>query len=114
MVKYMRLSTPLVGLSLMSFFSSCDHRPERYAQSPVFGTCINALRMIDGSKQEWALEKHAATNAVPTLEDLRPYLRHKDEPDLTWLRCPSGGTYTIGPMDKPPKCSFGGPGHTWQ
>ncbi len=97
--------------ALIVLLTSCAHRPDRYAQSPVFGSCINGLRMIDGSKQQWAFEKHLSASAVPTLEDLRPYLRGRNETDLNWLHCPSGGVYTIGPVGEPPKCSYGGPGH---
>ena len=46
--------------------------------------CINNLRQIDGAKQQWALETKQATNAVPVLSDLTPYLKN----DVT---CPAGG-----------------------
>ncbi len=70
--------------------------------------------MIDGAKQQWALEKNASTNAVPTFKDIRPYLGQGRmfEGDLAWFHCPAGGTYTIGQLGMPPTCSFGGPGHT--
>jgi hypothetical protein len=77
------------------------------SQSPVFGSCINALRMIDGAKIEWAIEHNAGTNIVPTLNDLRPYIRLVgDRDDLGWLKCPEGGTYTIGRIGEFPQCSI--------
>ncbi len=64
--------------------------------------CINNLRQLDGAKNQWALEKGKTTGAVPTKEDLLPYLR-------IWPVCPQGGTYTIGPVGENPQCSI--PGH---
>jgi len=65
--------------------------------------CINNLRQLAAAKNEWALEKNKPTGAVPTKEDLLPYLKK-------WPVCPGGGTYTIGPAGKfPPTCSL--PGH---
>ncbi|MBU6411737.1 MAG: DUF3352 domain-containing protein, partial [Verrucomicrobia bacterium] len=66
--------------------------------------CINNLRMIDGAKNEWALENRKTTGAVPTREDLLPYLSGR-----RWPVCPSGGTYTMNPIGQPPACSV--PGH---
>jgi prepilin-type N-terminal cleavage/methylation domain-containing protein len=36
--------------------------------------CINNLRLIDASKQQWALELKQQTTASPTGTDLQPYL----------------------------------------
>jgi hypothetical protein len=63
--------------------------------------CINNLRLIDEAKQEWASETHHGTNDTPTIADLTPYLK-----DGNFLKCPSGGTYTIGQVDIPPTCSI--------
>ena len=64
--------------------------------------CINNLRQLDAAKQQWALEKGKVADDVPTKEDLLPYLRR-------WPVCPQGGTYTLGPVGKSPRCSI--PGH---
>ena len=64
--------------------------------------CINNLRQIDGAKQQWALEKGKPATAVPTWDDLKPYLGRIPH-------CPAGGTYTINAVDEPPQCSI--PGH---
>ena len=53
-------------------------------------SCINNLRQIDAAKQQWALEKNKTAEAVPTVQDLLPYLK-----DRTFPVCPSGGTYTL-------------------
>jgi type II secretory pathway pseudopilin PulG len=36
--------------------------------------CINNLRLIDSSKQEWALEQRQQNAATPQGSDLQPYL----------------------------------------
>jgi hypothetical protein len=64
--------------------------------------CINNLRQLDAAKNQWALEKHRQSTDVPAREDLLPYLQH-------WPVCPAGGTYTLGAVSEPPRCSV--PGH---
>ena len=67
--------------------------------------CINNLRQIDAAKNQWALEHKKNTGAVPTTDDLKPYLKNGIFP-----KCLDGGTYTIGPVGSDPTCSK--PGHT--
>ena len=38
--------------------------------------CIDNLRMIDGAKQQWALEKGQVGTALPAPSDILPYLGH--------------------------------------
>lgn len=66
--------------------------------------CINNLRMIDGAKNEWALEHNKSAGDAPTVADLTPYFK-----DHKFPVCPAGGTYTIGPVGSNPTCSV--PGH---
>jgi chromosome segregation ATPase len=66
-------------------------------------TCINNLRQIDGAKQQWALEKNKTTDAVPTAQDLLPYLK-----DAVFPVCPEGGTYSINMVDAVPTCTIQG------
>jgi hypothetical protein len=66
--------------------------------------CLNNLRQIDAAKQQWALEKNKTTDAIPTEQDLLPYLK-----DGIFPTCPSGGTYTINAVGELPACSV--PGH---
>lgn len=66
--------------------------------------CVNNLRQIDAAKQQWALENSRAANAVPTAQDLLPYL-----PDGLFPVCPAGGIYTINAVGMLPTCSV--PGH---
>jgi hypothetical protein len=69
--------------------------------------CINNLRMIDGAKGQWALEKHKQNSDTPTWDDLRPYLEFG--PNKNMPVCPEGGTYIIGRIDEKPRCTI--PGH---
>ncbi|MEI9865137.1 MAG: DUF4190 domain-containing protein [Limisphaerales bacterium] len=64
--------------------------------------CINNLREIDAAKQQWASENKQATNVIPTMQDLSPYLKDGEES----LHCPAGGEYTIGPVGENPTCSI--------
>ena len=66
--------------------------------------CINNLRQIDAAKQQWALEKNKADTAVPTAQDLLPYLKNGIFPV-----CPASGTYFINAIGELPACSI--PGH---
>ena len=68
--------------------------------------CINNLRQIDAAKNQWALEKNKKSEDVPTEDDIKPYIKliNGDLP-----KCLQGGSYTIGPVSEPPKCSV--PGH---
>src|ERR1700760_860397 len=36
--------------------------------------CINNLRLIDGAKQQWALENKKVSTSSPASTDLQPYL----------------------------------------
>jgi hypothetical protein len=77
--------------------------------------CVRNLRMIDSCKRPWMYDNRKTTNDIPSWEDLRPYF-----PD--WCTnsyftngtpiCPDDGTYVIGRVDEPPRCSIGGPSHS--
>ena len=67
--------------------------------------CLNQLRQIDGAIQQYALELKLSDNDRVTAEQIMPYLKNAD----AVLHCPSGGTYTFGPVSDIPVCSV--PGH---
>src|SRR5262245_43205428 len=83
------------------------HR-QRAATQPAYVDCPAILRSIDSAKQNWAVNHKAATaNSIPTWDDIRPYLGRD------WnFHCPQGGTYTLGSVREPPRCSY--PGHAIQ
>jgi hypothetical protein len=69
--------------------------------------CINNLRLIDASKQQWALEFRKQNTDTPTADDLRPYLGRGPNGELPV--CPDHGIYTYGTVREKPTCSV--PGH---
>jgi hypothetical protein len=69
--------------------------------------CINNLRLIDGAKQQWALENKKQITDTPTWDDLRPYIGRGPNGELP--TCPDGGVYTIGTVGEKPTCNV--PGH---
>ena len=95
-----KIALILVVLAVFVFLHSSGLINRR--TNPPVNICINNLRQLDAAKQEWASKQGKSQDAVPTKDDLMPYLRQ-------WPVCPSGGTYTIGPVSEPPKCSL--PGH---
>jgi hypothetical protein len=64
--------------------------------------CINNLRQIDAAENQWALENNKTKDAVPTAQELSPFLKGGFES----LHCPAGGTYTTGPVGEGPTCSI--------
>jgi prepilin-type N-terminal cleavage/methylation domain-containing protein len=74
-------------------------------------SCINNLRQIDGAKQQWALETRQATNAVPVVSDINPYLGRAGS--ASSILCPAGGatatfasSYTINAINVAPVCQI--------
>ena len=77
--------------------------------------CRNNLRVIHGIERTWVFAERKTSNDVPTWTELRPYLGHAgtniDFKNLV-PRCPAGGTYILGRVDDPVRCSIGGPAHS--
>ena len=64
--------------------------------------CINNLRQVDGSVQQWALENKKAADATVLFTDISPYLKNA-------VVCPAGGTtfansYTLNGVTNKPTC----------
>jgi prepilin-type N-terminal cleavage/methylation domain-containing protein len=55
--------------------------------------CINNLRLIDSSKQQWALEQRKQNSDSPAGTDLQPYLGRGSNGELP--SCPVDGTQTF-------------------
>lgn len=55
--------------------------------------CINNLRLIDSSKQQWALEQRKQSTDTPQGTDLQPYLGRGSTGELP--SCPVDTTYTF-------------------
>ena len=55
--------------------------------------CINNLRLVDSSKQQWALEQRKQNTDTPQGTDLQPYLGRGSSGELP--SCPVDTTYTF-------------------
>jgi prepilin-type N-terminal cleavage/methylation domain-containing protein len=74
--------------------------------------CINNLRLIDSSKQQWALEQRKTGTDTPAGTDLQPYLGRGSNGELpycpadsteTWANSYSAGVNNVG---TPPVCEI--------
>jgi hypothetical protein len=82
----------------------------RARTTSALNACVNNMRQIDAAKQQWMLENSKTTNDIPSWGAVRPYLGRGTEGEIP--RCPQGGTYILGRVDEPPRCSIGGPSHS--
>src|SRR5580765_2171746 len=64
--------------------------------------CVCNLILLDGSKQQWALDHHKTNSDTPTWADLKAYLCRTDEDEFP--KCPQGGTYTLRTVEEKPTC----------
>ena len=64
--------------------------------------CVNNLMTIQAVKQDWAAEHHKLSNEVPMDSDLFGPDKYIRERPL----CPLGGTYTLGAVSEPARCSI--------
>ena len=69
--------------------------------------CINNLRVIDGAKAQWALEKNKPSSSVPTVNDIIPFLR-----DDEMAECPADGASRIRSLPRISLSSLWPEGHT--
>ena len=66
--------------------------------------CLNNLRIIEGAKDQWALENKKGVGDAMSAQDILPYLRNNALPV-----CPQGGVYTLNAVGALSTCSV--PGH---
>jgi hypothetical protein len=72
----------------------------------MMNQCRSNLRMLDGAKQQWALEHGKRSESVPTAAELAPYLKQGGG---TMPICAKGGIYQLNAVSQSPTCSI--PGH---
>jgi len=66
--------------------------------------CINNLRMLDGAKDQAAMEAGLDTGAEPPdLDKVLQYIKGAKMPV-----CPQGGQYTLKPISESPECTLHG------
>jgi hypothetical protein len=73
----------------------------RARNASASNACVMHLRQIAASKEQWVVESHKTTNDVISWDDIKPYLSHEQLP-----QCPDGGTYILGRVGEPPRCSL--------
>jgi len=66
----------------------------RARKTSQMNACINNLRLIDAADQQWALEQHQGSAAVPAASALQPYLGHGSAGELP--SCPADSTANSG------------------
>lgn len=86
----------LAGIAVPSFVNARSR-----ARSTA---CRSYLRMIEGAKEQWAMEHNKTAADTPTEQEIGLFL-----PGGRMPVCPQGGTYTIGKIGADPTCSL--PGH---
>jgi type II secretory pathway pseudopilin PulG len=79
-------------------------------------TCINNLRVIEGSKQQWALENKKTGGDLPVQTDLEPYLVRGSSGRMPV--CPSAGSsatfvtsYSVNAVTNAPACQIAAASH---
>lgn len=103
------LAAAVTGIVVVAASVLLLHWYIRANTRPAAAPCVNNLRLIDGVKQEWALENRKTNHENPSWEDLRPYLIRSE---TNWMpKCPNGGKYILGRIGEPPRCSLGGDYH---
>ncbi len=89
---------PVAAMVLVALAVGLIH--EHNEEGGVRAACASNLRQLDGAKQMWAQEFHKTPDDTPTWDDLRHYFK-----DM-FLKCPNGGTYTIGRVGDLARCSI--------
>ena len=92
----------LLGIAVPNFIRARNFKASN--------ACVSNLRMIDGAKEQWALEHHKATNDPVSWADVQPYMGRGPEGEIPI--CPEGGIYVLNRIGVTPRCSIGGPGHS--
>ena len=86
----------LVALMIPNFTTKCGRNPK--------DSCISNLKIIDGAKQQWAVDNKKLAKDVPADSDIYEgtnYIRTK-------LLCPTGGSYSLHAVSASPTCSKSG------
>ena len=80
--------------------SPVDEAAVRNARRSV---CVNQLKLIEGAKQQWTVDKDKPAEAMPAVGDVAAYF-----PGGKLPKCPDGGTYVLGQLSQKPRCSVAG------
>ncbi|NBR84821.1 MAG: hypothetical protein EB141_20515 [Verrucomicrobia bacterium] len=69
-------------------------------------SCIANMKQLAEAKRIWATLTKPEASATAQASDLSPFLKGGRMPV-----CPAGGTYTLGAVNEPPRCSHADKGH---
>lgn len=69
-------------------------------------SCIANLKYLTEAKSRWVAESKPEATTLAQPSDLAPFLKQGLLP-----ACPTGGTYTLGTVNEPPRCSHADKGH---
>jgi hypothetical protein len=72
----------------------------RARETSQMNAIINNLRMLDGAKQQWALENKKGGSDEPTMADLEPYLGRATMKPII------GEKYIVNPVNASPQVEF--------
>jgi len=74
--------------------------------------CINNIRIIQGAKDQWAMEARKGSTDTPTEAELQPYIGHGTAGKLPTCPNDSANTfatsYTVNEVDSMVICNIGG------
>ena len=98
----------LAGIAIPNFIKARENARK--------SACINNLRLIDASIQQWALENNKNPGDPVALDSLTVYMNRGGTGGINstapgGVRCPSGGSYTATTVDTKPSCSKTELGH---
>jgi prepilin-type N-terminal cleavage/methylation domain-containing protein len=69
----------------------------RARETAQLNSIVNNLRIIEGCKDQWALENKQGTGATPVASDLAPYMKNNTYPPTLVV----GETYTMNVVGTP-------------
>lgn len=72
---------------------------------------LESLQMV---KERWMSVENKTKNDTPSWNDLQPFMEFYFFSGRTngMVACPEGGTYSLGRVGEPPRCSISGRRHT--
>ena len=76
----------------------------RTGEGTPLNSCVNNRRVLEGAKEQWALENRKVVGTIVNAVDIQPYLKGNVLP-----ACPAGGHYSLNPIGALVTCSL--PGH---
>lgn len=101
-----KLIVSLVGITIAGAWLFVFSLKPQSSHSDEFA-CLKNLRAIQIAKEYWMRDNHKSRDDVPVWDDLKTTLAMAGPS----LKCPDGGTYTIGKVGDPPACSIGTHNH---